>query len=481
MPKKKTQKKSKSLFQKLAKFHIKLATFLLITYLMLGMIVDPRFLVYDFRQKYSALASSSDITVSLRVMGQPGKPIVNAEADWESGISFINLTWNQTEDTETYDVYRDALPLITGLVANSYRDTNIEKNTFYDYKVLAKGPMGETFSDEIHIFSGDHEIYSLPFCQITTINNLPFNNAIKTTNRTPFFSGTTNIKNGLVRIELNSTNKITATTYANANGYWSWNSTEKLEYGKHNIIITITDPENSLISAQTLKSFEIIEKEKSEESENKTNQKSSPARVTPPATTHESTLQKQPTEEQLAPKKSSFELIVSVSNPNHLVYTDDYLLVNTKVVTTDSTLKNKKIKLHYTISDEKNNSILDFLEDSTLPENKIIQKNIHISELFPAGKYKVMVRASDDDFLISGEDFFQVKEYYLISLGNINITLSQIMQSLSWIIFFLLLLILFFLFMLALEKYLASQAQRQITEYFLAKRGYFGNRKGVRK
>jgi hypothetical protein len=35
--------------------------------------------------------------------------------------------------------------------------------------------------------------------------------------------------------------------------------------------------------------------------------------------------------------------------------------------------------------------------------------------------------------------------------------------------------------MLALEKYLASKAKIQITEYLLAKKGYFGKRKGVQR
>lgn len=480
---KKTNKKSKFLFHRIAKFHIKALSFLLILYLVLGAAIDPRFLAYDFRQKYSAIAASSDISVSLRVMGQPEKPIVTAEAGWINGVSFIQLDWNQTEDTENYDIHRDSLPLITGLTTNSYRDTNIQKNTFYSYKVLARGPLGETFSDEIHIFSGDHEIYELPECQITTIEGLTFTNLIKITNRTPNFAGTTNIENALITIEIGGAESLTATTTANSNGYWSWLAPEKLTYGTYSISVTAIDPENSLTSAQISKSFEIIkEKEieqESEETSKETSKKTStaptiplPIKITPT---------EKPIEKPTILEKGHFALIVSVANSDQSIYTNDYLRINTQIITTDPRLGDKKIKLHYTIADEKNNSILDFSEDSVLPENKIIQKKVYISDLFPAGKYKIMVRTNDRDALIYGEAFFQVKEYDLISIGGTTITLSQFMQSLSWIIIFLAILILFFLLMLAMEKYLASQAKIQITEHLLAKKGYFGKRKGVQR
>jgi hypothetical protein len=489
MSKKRANKKSKSLFHILAKLHIKLASFLLIFYLILGMIVDPRFLVYDFRQKYSAIAAGSNISVSLRVMGQPEKPIITATSNWINGVSFIQLNWNQTEDTESYDVYRDSLPLVSGLAVNSYRDTNIQKNTFYYYKVLAKGPLGETFSDEIYIFSGDHEIYIQPACQITTVNGVALNNTPKISNRTPIFSGTTTIKNAVITLELNSAKTITGTTYANANGYWSWNSPEKLDLGVHHIHIISTDPENSLVSAQDLKSFEIVEVKETEDHDHEketSSRKAHPNEVTPPISiTTLPPAENLPIENieniPVTFEKSTFKLLVSVNNANKSINTNDYLIINTQIVVADQSLENENLELHYIITDEKNNPVLDFSENSILPKGKTIQKKIHISNLFSTGKYKVQIRTHDGEHLITGEDFFQVKEYNLLSIGGTNITLSQIMQGLSWIILILVVVILFFLFMLALEKYLSSKAKIQITEYFLAKKGYFGKGKGVQR
>ncbi|PIP27553.1 MAG: hypothetical protein COX30_01290 [Candidatus Moranbacteria bacterium CG23_combo_of_CG06-09_8_20_14_all_39_10] len=475
-----TKKKSKSLFHRLAHFHIKMASFLLIFYLMLGMLIDPRFLAYDFRQKYFALASSSNITVSLRVMGEPEKPILIAEAGWENGVNFIDLSWNETEDTETYDIYRNAFPLITGITENSYRDTNIEKNTFYDYKVLAKGPLGTTFSDEIHIFSGDYEIYKEPFCQINTIANKTFTGTPKITERLPIFSGTTNIANALIEIKISGEKNINATTLANSNGYWSFYVPEKLDYGTYHILISAIDPENSLVFAQTNRSFEIIK----EEEEKKTVSTEKPLKETTvspiTSTPTEKNIPEKLTEEpKIILEKDSFQILVSIENKNKQLYADDYLIVNTKIIPSLSDFENKAILLRYTVLDEKNNSVLDFSENSLL--TKTIQKKIYISNLVPAGKYKIIVRANNDNRLIIGEDFFEVREYYLINIGSLHISLTQIMQSISWIIFLLFLFILFFLLMLVLEKYLSSQARRQITEYFLAQRGFLGKRKEVQK
>jgi hypothetical protein len=180
-------------------------------------------------------------------------------------------------------------------------------------------------------------------------------------------------------------------------------------------------------------------------------------------------------------EKSTFKLLVSVNNANKSINTNDYLIINTQIVVADQSLENENLELHYIITDEKNNPVLDFSENSILPKGKTIQKKIHISNLFSTGKYKVQIRTHDGEHLITGEDFFQVKEYNLLSIGGTNITLSQIMQGLSWIILILVVVILFFLFMLALEKYLSSKAKIQITEYFLAKKGYFGKGKGVQR
>jgi hypothetical protein len=492
MSKKSPKKKSKSLFHKLAHIHLRAASFLLIFYLILGMLVDPRFLAYDFRQKYSAIASSSAITVSMRVMGEPEKPVLTAEAGWENDLNFIDLAWNQTEDATSFDLYRDSLPLITGLTQTTYRDENIEINTFYDYKVLARGSAGETFSDEIHIFSDDHEASEMPDCQITALDNLSFTNAIQTTNLAPVFSGTTNLENALIQIELVGPSMLIATTSANSNGYWSWSALENLAIGTYTISVTATDPENSLISAQISNSFEIVvsaspaEEDVNHHSNNQTGSKktSSGTAIVPQVITtvpSENPPSAEPNETSTISVKNLFAIFVSVTNPDKLVYADDDLIVSTKVATVDPNFENNPIELRYTVLNEKNDPLINFSEKTVLPKNKTIGRNIHISHLVPTGKYRIVVSASDQNLTVAGEDFFQIQEYYLLSIGNLQITLSQIMQSLSWIILALICLLLFFLFLLNMEKYFISHAQRQITEKFLSTKGYFGNRKGVQR
>lgn len=72
----------------------------------------------------------------------------------------------------------------------------------------------------------------------------------------PTFSGRTNIPFAWIYLEIHSL-VIKATTRADAEGYWSWDSTENLEQGPHKIYITSVDPENDSVRATTERAFYI--------------------------------------------------------------------------------------------------------------------------------------------------------------------------------------------------------------------------------
>ena len=72
----------------------------------------------------------------------------------------------------------------------------------------------------------------------------------------PTFSGKTTIKNAIIFIEVHSS-VIRATTYADADGNWTWTPADPLEPGAHTMIVTAEDPVTPGISAQVTEGFVI--------------------------------------------------------------------------------------------------------------------------------------------------------------------------------------------------------------------------------
>jgi len=105
-----------------------------------------------------------------------------------------------------------------------------------------------------------------------------------------------------------------------------------------------------------------------------------------------------------------------------------------------------------------------------------LEKNIFLPVLTPKGNYRILVSTYDGKNLISGEDFFQVKEMPLINVGATTFSLSQLMRGLSWIS---ILLALLFLILLSIEHYQSKEALFHITEKYLRRRGFFTRRREV--
>ena len=165
-------------------------------------------------------------------------------------------------------------------------------------------------------------------------------------------------------------------------------------------------------------------------------------------------------------------LRTSVGNKDRIVLENEQLALSTKLLTSRTFAANEKIDLQYIFTDEKGNIVYQFSEKVTVPSDKIIKKNVEISNLIPEGNYKVLVKMTDNGVLISAEDTFTVKGLYLFSIGSTRIKMSQVMQSLSWIIIFLFLLAFFFSFLLGLEIFLVGD-RSEISEFDLQKRCYF--------
>jgi hypothetical protein len=305
-----------------------------------------------------------------------------------------------------------------------------------------------------------------------------------TDDHTPFFTGTTNIPNAIVQIKIESPNGkvvVLGSTYANANGYWSWNSPKSLDDGKNAITVTAIDPNNSLRSATTSGYF-LVDKKKDDKKSTEEETPPLPVpEITQPQTGEENGTNITPDKHEIVVEQP-LRLQLAVGNKDHLVYENGQLILNTKLLTSRSFATNEKIDLQYFFIDEKGNNAYQFSDNPVVPGDRIIKKSIGISNLVPEGNYRVMVQTLDGDVLVSSEDFFRVQGLYLFTIGSTRIKMTQLMQSLSWIILALLLLALFFGFLLGIEIFLIG-TRDEISEFDLQKRGYFVHVRGkeVRK
>lgn len=86
----------------------------------------------------------------------------------------------------------------------------------------------------------------------------------QTTVRKPVFSGTTNISEALVKIEIRNKKKkkryVIAETRADENGYWFWKNSRRLKRNSYTFVVTLIDPDDSSRNFSYSEYFKIVKK-----------------------------------------------------------------------------------------------------------------------------------------------------------------------------------------------------------------------------
>lgn len=451
-----------------AKFHCVLTAAVLIIYLATALFVDPRFLIRDFREKF---AQAATVSVSLRIIGPPGKPAVTATTDCEDASPFADLDWDATEDTNDYDINRNSSTLVSGLTDTDWRDENVEEETSYTYQVIANGPEGSTSSDDVQVTTSDCAAQETATCRIRTTagkNVSSFGGMPKIEERAPKFTGTTNIDNADITITITGAITIHSTDSANSNGYWSWTVPQELPYGQYKIKVKAEDPDDDSYYETDSLIFKIVKTGEAAIPSPPSAPEPEEKIVTPPA-------EEKPIEETV---KIPLELSLEVTNADDIVYAGKDLNTQLKITHHDSTLKN--LEITYTIFDSKGKEILSTSDTIATNSDQTLQKGIKMPRLVSPGKYKISAKTSYGDTIVSADDYFEIKEIPLLNLGGgFTITLTQIMQKMSWVILVLLILLLFFLTLLGFEHRLTQRALYHITENILRKNNVISGGKGV--
>ena len=267
----KKAKARKKILRKIAKAHALFSVSLFILYLLLSMVYSPEFLLSDIRSKFRALADDT-ITITATVLAPPVKPVVTGEAICTVGGDLsVSLDWANDENSQTFSIDRDSSPLVTGLTSSLYSDTNVAIGSSYSYVVTALGEMdpGSAVSDPVVVDTpAECEVQlPTPVVTVTDFNGNGLKNGNQgvpeTTTRRPTFAGTANMPDANISFVIPGSTIVSASTTANANGYWSWQSPVNLDTERQTLFITATDPLDA--SRIATASFDFLIKEKNEE------------------------------------------------------------------------------------------------------------------------------------------------------------------------------------------------------------------------
>lgn len=447
-------------------------------YILTGLLLNFRFLISDAKEKIGIVKGAM---ISMRVIGEPEKPTLVAGKKCDSLLSKVILTWNETIDTSSYDIERNDSPLITGLTETSFEDTSAYNKTTNTYAVIAQGPRGSTASNPVVIKTEDCGFISdsaKPIIVIGGKNITEKNGIASIVERTPVFSGATNIPNARMTIKVASHNPTIVTLDANENGYWSWVIPFKLSRGLHELTIIATDPVNSGNIVTDTKYFKVISAEEEKDEKTKKTQKTKPIDSSPVA----STIQVAPLPEKpLQQPNNSLEIALRILNSKKVVFMGEDLKLETIVIPKEILIPHE-LDLAYKIHTQSGEDILFQQKEKIALKNHDplrFLNSLQLPVLLSPGRYIISAQTTASGTFVSSEISFEVREVPLFSIGSISITWSMIMKSISWVLVGILLIIFFFFGLLGLEHHRVGKALLQITENILMKKGYFSRRKGV--
>jgi hypothetical protein len=450
MPRKKqknNQKKDKLIL--LIKINALILAWLMLVYLLIGILINPSFFQQDLKNKYAwAVGASSSVSLFI-VNNPPDKPTVTANASCNETNSTINLSWATDVKTSSYDIYRDGLLLFSDYNTISYTDANVSDNTTYTYWVTAKNIIDATQSDSVSVqtptcaVAPEPEPFE-PVTQVQTIDGkklTDFTCVVETERKRPTFTGTTNIPNAsiyisVVRIKRVVDGKIvtmeyqtviTSTITPNDNGYWSWKVPDKLKKGKYILYITIINQNDASQVSETSLRFNAVLK-----------CRSGSKNITCAGKTSKGEKERRREFKPGAP--------VTINNQGKLEPGEN-IKVNLPLEAQTGTGQ-REVR----IENEKGEIVYQSLAP---PGSKC---DIELPSGLAAGVYKLILIIKNGDQCSTWETYLAIKDKPAVNFGgNMTITWNDILGALSAVAIALLGVLVFFLSMLFVEHLLAKK------------------------
>lgn len=469
------------IFRLLVKLYAAATVFLLFFYCLITSVFDPGFLARDIENKY---AKAADISMLMRIVGPPEKPIVRTSSSCKNGVSTANLSWNVIMDADTYNIYRDGSLLVSGIEENNYEDNSAISGKSHTYTVEAVGTLGTAESEEVMVAIRSCPILPKPSCKITEITSKKgYSRGVSVINsRKPTFSGSTNIPFAKITIIVHS-RTISGTTVANENGYWSWPLPEEADLGRHNIAVSIIDQSDTNRSASYSMDFEIVEENNKSDEERETDDSTKNGVIsTNNLIEKTSTLEQQfnttrPESSYSEIKDAPKMLLSNLKTSNDPIYAGKDLAFDIHL---EGNSSSEEMKVRYSIVDKNGNTLVEKRDIWINDFSNSLSGKLKLPRLAKEGKYFLSITALNEKFAANSITPIEIKQDEIISLyGSIGLTLLDIMNEMNFVIKIMLIILVSLTVLLSLEHIEAAGAVIQITEDILQKKGFFRGRKEV--
>ena len=464
--------------KKIARFHALLSLSLFVFYIGLSLIYNPAFLFSDMRDKFQALADGT-VAITGRVLGPPVVPIVSGVATCNNGTLLVTLVWPADRNSNSFGISRDATPLVTNLIDSQYKDSMVSVGKTYVYRVTAHGPMGSglAVSAPISITTPAVCAVVLPPPAVTVIalagqNIISSAGIPKIADPQPTFSGTINVPNAEIHLEVHSEVVIVADIQANENGYWSWTPPVKLPLGSHTLFIVATDPLDPTRTIIASQDFTIVKNEVS--SGNSSNNSSSHKTKKTAPVSAPIVITKAPPGASISETPLDFSLKLA----KETVLQSKNLTTEIDISRLDANDEKANAIIKYDILDKNGQVKESFLDNVVLSGGEKIARNLPIPAYYKEGPYEIQVEVMLGQYDISRIKSFSVLPLPVLNLGGgIVATYPQVLSQLGTASLWLLLGLLIWLLLFSREYWLYLHALRHITEENLARLGMFGTRK----
>jgi hypothetical protein len=422
--------------------------------------VDGNFFQRDLQKKYGEVKG---VKLSLLVAGDPDKPIVQATSGCDNYVAYVRLSWGANPLATSFEISRNGETLAVGITETEYMDES-PGELANAYEVSALGANGSVISSDPVNITAETCAQPVPTakekaekkevdptCKIKTIDAVSISQLVSpiiTQNGQPIFTGRTNMDKAKIRIEIIGTTGVISRIRANKNGFWQWQVPIILADGTYEIRVKAI----SVNDSDRHKTASLIFKVK----------KKTPETILPSA--------------KISPEEMPFDFEMQIQNPNKIVYSGENLSLQTSFWSLRYFIPVQE-NLIYRVFDPTGKQIVEITDKIILSGEQKIGKEIDLDKLLPNGEYKVSVETVYGNYIILAEDYFWLKEKPLFQLGTKEITLTEFLSGLGWIIVLLLILLLIFFLLLLLEKRLTRDGKIQITEQILRESGFLGKRK----
>lgn len=452
------RKEQRSRARKMARIYGVVTLIVLSTYFLAGFFLHPLFLVKDIREKVRVMGAT--VSVLARVLAPPVKPVVSGTSVCLNGTSKGLLDWADDGNSVSYDIARDGSPLSTGVILSEYADETGIPGQTYSYTVTALGPMGPGFevSDPVGVtFPASCSVSIVPVISLQTFagrNISSETEPYRTTDRNPRLTGITNLPYARIDIVFeNEDERISATVFANNNGYFSWSYHGKFDQDRYAVFLRATDSGDTSLFAT--RDFGV----RIESDADKKGPEGSD--VVPVRMGSEKS------------RTDHSEFNFSVRIPDKEWYSGDEMPVGVYIGNVSSDLVGKTSRASFSVTDESGTAILESSEEVVLQPGTSFEHRLTIPYGAAGKEYRLAVKIATPSYQASDEVGFRVLELPLLRLGNETVTYEQVVSRIGWISFLLLFLFLWWLLLFLREYFLYLHSVRHITGRDLHTAGYF--------